>query len=949
MNEPLQDAILNGLYDQAYPGHELLSPKLLQNNQNDNIWLTLRQELLSCRSFTWAVAFITQDMLVPLKVVLADLARKNVSGTLITGDYLAFNNPRVFHELMKITNLTVKIAPNTGFHAKGYLFDHENWETLVIGSANFTRAALLSNYEWALKVSSKENAALTEQIKQQLVQLDETSQPLTTTWLSEYEANWVSPKPNAIQTRFTPTKAQKITPNQMQKEALKELAGLIASRQKRGLIVSATGTGKTYLGAFAVKDFHPKKFLYVVHREQIAKKALESFYQVIGGDRKDYGLLTGHKHQFERKYVFATVQTLSQPEMLANLSATEFDYILIDEAHRAAAPSYQRVFAKFTPQFWLGMTATPERMDDQDVYQLFDYNLAYEIRLRGALENKMLAPFHYVGVEDYEVDGESIDETTNLRRLLAPKRVDYVLKQLDYYGYCGKQAKGLIFCSRQEEARELAQIFTAKNHPAIALTNEDSEKRRMQVVKQLEQGNIEYIVTVDLFNEGIDIPALNQIIMLRNTQSSIVFIQQLGRGLRKYPGKDYVTVIDFIGNYKNNYLIPISLNQDNSRDLDKAREESKLPGFIDVSTINFSQVASAKILASLDRIKLDSMKELRQSYLDLKEKIGRPPLLLDFYHYGSTSPMVFANNHALKHYGQFLVKMGESVALNKEQSAILSFVTKELLNGKRPHELVLLQLLLEKDKVTQSEFEEALAKYNAYINPAVLNSVEDILTLSFFDIKQGKTTKKEQYGNHALIERPDLFTYLLAPELKQALHDSQDFYRLFLDAVKTGLALNQDYDNQEQFTLYQQYDRKDACRLLNWPKDVSAPMYGYRVDKNETPIFITYKKDSAKKRSALYHNTLEDGRSLRWYTRSPRHLDSDEVKRLLNTPDMKLHIFVKKSDAIGKQFFYLGQANIQKETVKEEQLGPKKKATVGMNLLLNKPLQAKMYELLFAD
>ena len=949
MNEPLQDAILNGLYDQSYPGHELLSPKLLQNNQNDNIWLTLRQELLSCRSFTWAVAFITQDMLVPLKVVLADLARKNVSGTLITGDYLAFNNPRVFHELMKITNLTVKIAPNTGFHAKGYLFDHENWETLVIGSANFTRAALLSNYEWALKVSSKENAALTEQIKQQLVQLDETSQPLTTAWLSEYEANWVSPKPNAIQTRFTPTKIQKITPNQMQKEALKELTGLIASGQKRGLIVSATGTGKTYLGAFAVKDFHPKKFLYVVHREQIAKKALESFYQVIGGDRKDYGLLTGHKHQLERKYVFATVQTLSQPEMLANLSATEFDYILIDEAHRAAAPSYQRVFAKFTPQFWLGMTATPERMDDQDVYQLFDYNLAYEIRLRGALENKMLAPFHYVGVEDYEVDGESIDETTNLRRLLAPKRVDYVLKQLDYYGYCGKQAKGLIFCSRQEEARELAQIFTAKNHPAIALTNEDSEKRRMQVVKQLEQGNIEYIVTVDLFNEGIDIPALNQIIMLRNTQSSIVFIQQLGRGLRKYPGKDYVTVIDFIGNYKNNYLIPISLNQDNSRDLDKAREESKLPGFIDVSTINFSQVASAKILASLDRIKLDSMKELRQSYLDLKEKIGRPPLLLDFYHYGSTSPMVFANNHALKHYGQFLVKMGEPVALNKEQSAILSFVTKELLNGKRPHELVLLQLLLEKDKVTQSEFEEALAKYNAYINPAVLNSVEDILTLSFFDIKQGKTTKKEQYGNHALIERPDLFTYLLAPELKQALHDSQDFYRLFLDAVKTGLALNRDYDNQEQFTLYQQYDRKDACRLLNWPKDVSAPMYGYRVDKNETPIFITYKKDSAKKRSALYHNTLEDGRSLRWYTRSPRHLDSDEVKRLLNTPDMKLHIFVKKSDAIGKQFFYLGQANIQKETVKEEQLGPKKKATVGMNLLLNKPLQAKMYELLFAD
>ncbi len=167
--------------------------------------------------------------------------------------------------------------------------------------------------------------------------------------------------------------------------------------------------------------------------------------------------------------------------------------------------------------------------------------------------------------------------------------------------------------------------------------------------------------------------------------------------------------------------------------------------------------------------------------------------------------------------------------------------------------------------------------------------------------------------------------------------------------IKTGLAMNQKYDNQKQFTLYEQYDRKDACRLLNWPLDVSAPMYGYRVDEHETPIFVTYQKDSAKKRNALYHNTLEDGRCLRWYTRSPRHLESDEVQRLLNTPQMKLLLFVKKSDAIGKQFYYLGQVDIQKDTVKEELLGPKKKAAVGMNLLLEKPLNTKMYELLFDE
>ena len=946
MNEPLQDAILNGLYDPKYPGHELLGPKLLQNNKQENIWLTLRQELLSCHSFTWAVAFVTEDMLVPFKVVMADLANRNITGTLITGDYLGFNNPKVFRELLKIPNLRVKITSQNGFHAKGYLFEHEDWQTLVIGSANFTRSALLSNCEWALKISSKNNATLTNQIAQQLHELKNNSMPLSESWIVEYEQNWVKPQ---SQSQVQLNEKAEIVPNKMQEEALHELKGLIDNGQKRGLVVSATGTGKTYLGAFAVKDFKTQKFLYVVHREQIAKKALKSFHQVIGGNLADYGLLTGHKHQIERKYVFATVQTLSQPDVLASLKATTFDYILIDEAHRAAAPSYQRIFAKFKPQFWLGMTATPERMDDQDVYRLFDYNLAYEIRLREALEEKMLAPFHYVGVEDYEVDGATIDETTNLRRLLAPERIDYVLKQLDYYGYCGSQAKGLVFCSRQEEARELAQAFSERKHPAVALTNEDSEKRRLQVVRQLEQGKIDYIITVDLFNEGIDIPALNQIIMLRNTQSSIVFIQQLGRGLRKYPGKDYVTVIDFIGNYKNNYLIPIALNQDDSRSQDKAREESILPSFIDVSTINFSQIASAQILASLDKIKLDSIKELRQSYQELAQKIGRRPLLFDFYRYGSTSPMVFANNHSLEHYGEFLAKMGEPVKLSRYESAVLSFVTKELLNGKRPHELLLLQLLLEKEQVSQEEFEKKLHDYGAYVNERVLTSVEDILSLNFFDIKQGKTTKKEQYGDQSLVVKADLLDYALAPKLAQSLLQNNTFKKLFVDVIKTGLAMNQKYDNQKQFTLYQQYDRKDVCRLLNWPLDVSAPMYGYRVDENETPIFITYQKDSKKKRNALYHNTLEDGRCLRWYTRSPRHLESDEVQRLLNTPQMKLLLFVKKSDAIGKQFYYLGQVDIQKDTVKEELLGPKKKAAVGMNLLLKKPLSTKMYELLFDE
>ena len=944
MGNILKEAILNGLYDKnENKGNEFISPQLVNNDDQDKIWFTLRQELMSCTSFTWAVAFISENMLVPFKLVMSELAKKGISGTLITGTYLGFNSPKVFRELMKIPNLKVRLSEEAGFHAKGYLFKHDDYQTILIGSANFTRSALLKNCEWGLKVTSHENGQLVEEVNDQIKVTLNHSHELTESWINEYEQAW-QPIKKVASLSLGP--AKKILPNRMQEAALKSLNALVKENAKRALVVSATGTGKTYLGAFAVKEYKPKKFLYLVHREQIAKKALESFYRVIGGNKSDYGLLTGNKHDFNKKYLFGTVQTVSQKQMLEQLDPEEFDYILIDEAHRVAAPTYRKILNHFAPKFLLGMTATPERMDKQNIYEIFDYHLAYEIRLKDALNEQMLAPFHYVGVEDYTVDGQVITETSKLKDLVAEKRVEYVLKQLDYYGYCGEQARGLVFCSRQEEARELAELFSQAGHPSCALTNEDSQKRRARVTKQLENGEIEYIFTVDLFNEGIDIPSLNQIVMLRNTRSSIVFIQQLGRGLRKFPGKDYVTVIDFLGNYKNNYLIPIALNGDKSRDKDQAVRESKLPQVIDVSTINFTEIASQRILASLEKIKLDSMRELRKSYEDLKEKIGKVPLLYNFYQYGTTAPTVFAKNHALANYGDFLKKMGENVNLSDYQNAALSFVTKELLFGKRPHELLLLESCLDKD-LTKTDFIDLLKSKDCYVNKDVLDSVEKILSLEFFDVKQGKTTKKEQYGSYPLIEKVNE-NYRLSRPLQEALNVNQQFKILFKDVLKTGLELAKEYNSQSQFTLYKQYDRKDVCRLLNWPKDVSAPMYGYRVGEKETPIFITYQKDSQKKRNARYQNTLENGHSLRWYTRTPRHLDSDEVQRLLQNKEMKLHLFVKQSDASGKDFYYLGTADIQKDSVKEEKIGLKQKSAVGMNLVLNHPLKQSIYNLLFS-
>ncbi|MEY8442621.1 DEAD/DEAH box helicase [Lactobacillaceae bacterium 24-114] len=945
MADIIKDAILNGLYSTNYSGDQTIAPQIVTNSSSSTIWEMIRNELLSCEKFVWSVAFVTEDMLVPLKLVLADLANKGISGELITGTYLNFNSPKVFRELLKIPNLRVRINEKDGFHTKAYLFQHEDYITICMGSANFTRSAMLSNYETLLKISSTMNGSLAENLVHYEEELRKFSHLLTEGWVEKYEQSWVKPTPHEIK-RTT----KRIAPNQMQQSALAALWEKQENGAKRSLIISATGTGKTYLSAFAVKEYNPKRFLYIVHREQIAKKSLNSFQEVIGGSKEDFGLLNGNNHQLDCRYLFATVQTLSQEKILEKLPEDQFDYILIDEAHRTPAPSYQRIMKHFKPKFWLGLTATPERMDNQDVFKLFDYHVAYEVRLKDALDANMLSPFHYVGIQDYEADGEIISETTQLNRLVATDRVKYILQQLDYYGYCGEQPRGLIFCSRQEEAKEIAHHFSVASHPAVALTNNDSGKRRQEVVAKLEQGELEYIVTVNLFNEGIDIPSVNQVIFLRNTQSKTVFLQQLGRGLRKYPGKDYVTVIDFIGNYKHNYLVPLALNDDTSCDRDQARQEIRFPPKINISTINFSQIASEHILASLAETKLDSMVELRKAFHQLNQRIGRIPLLQDFFDSGLIDPQVFVNHPLLPHYGTFLMKMGEKVRLSQWESELLSFVTKELANGKRPHELILLKKLIESNgELTKTHYQQEMKQRGVYVNDDVLKSVIDILSLNFFTVKSGKKLKKEMYGNRPIVKIMEN-KYQLLPAISQSLQNNQDFYKLMLDAINVGLALSKGYDWGKQFTLYRRYNRKDVCRLLNWPLDVSAPMYGYRVSEEECPIFITYRKDSKKERNANYNNQFQDGRSLRWYTRSPRHLDSTEVQKLLqgvdkNKQQIKIHVFVKQSDAAGKDFYYLGEAKIEPKSVREEIVG--KKAAVGMDLVLKDPLPTKINNLLF--
>ena len=942
------DQILTNSLIQENSNHsnQYLAPQIITNQPNDCLWQHLKYELLHCKEFKWAVAFITRDMLTPLKVVLKELATKGVHGALITGTYLGFNEPAVFRELMKISNLDVRIVTAPGFHAKGYFFDYDEYQTAYIGSANFTRSALIQNQEWNLRLTSMQQGQFIKQLNMEFERLQQQSVPLTYDWIDEYQENYI--KPQRLGSSSRTGQSTPIAPNKMQAAALNELNDLYYQQHaSRGLIVSATGTGKTYLAALWTKRFKPHRFLFVVHREQILLKAKESFYKVIGGAKNDFGILSGNQHHAEAKYVFATVQTISQMEKMKQFAPDEFDLIIIDEAHHAAAKNYQALLNYFKPQFWLGMTATPERMDNQDVFQLFDYNLAYEIRLQDALENNMLCPFHYVGVADYEINGQLIDDTASLKHLTATERVDYVLDQLDYYGDNGQPTAGLVFCSRTAEATQLAEIFMQKGHPARALTNQSSATEREKVIALLEKHQIEYIITVDLFNEGVDIPCLNQIVMLRSTQSSIVFTQQLGRGLRKYPGKDFVTVIDFIGNYRNNYLIPIALYGDNDGNPDRLKTELLTEDLVGVSTINFTSISKQVILDSLAKVKLNSLQTLKGEYLNLKQQLGRAPLLMDYQKFGTVSARPFIENPRLNNYAEFLKKMGEKVQLSEYQNQVLTFITKELANGKRAHELIVLRELIEHGHIAFDQLKQIFNSQHIYVNDAVIQSIVQVLSLAFFDVKAGKTTRKAQYGDHSLIQT-DLLEISLSSAFKQALtQNGTDFKRLVNDAIKVGLDFNQNYNNQAQFTLDQSYSRKDVCRLLNWEKDVSAPLYGYRVTDEVCPIFITYhKSDDEHQRSARYQNDFTANSVIKWYTRSPRHLTSDEVQKLLRGVDQgnqqtRIEIFIKRNDAAGKEFNYVGEGKIIPGSVHEEKIASnrgREKAVVAMEIRLKTPL-----------
>lgn len=933
----IQSGLSTAFLDKNISSNVLYRPQFISNDYKNGrkVLSTIEDELLHCDSFLISVAFITMGGITPLLQTLRTLEDKGIKGKILTTDYLAFSDPKALDKLATFSNIELKmyLVPDSknGFHTKGYIFQSNEIYKILIGSSNMTNTALTTNREWNTKIVSTKSGEFVSEMLDEFEEL--WNHPNTYSYnafIGAYRVHYEEYR-KVKQKEEIKLPSKQLIPNSMQQAFISSLRNIRNSNESKALLISATGTGKTYASAFALQDQNPKKALFLVHREQIAKQALQSYRNVFG-DTKTFGLLSGNSKDTDVDYLFATMQTMSKKEVYSSFDPNTFDTIIIDEAHRIGAKSYQEIMDYFKPKFWLGMSASPERTDDFDVYAAFDHNIAYEIRLQQALEENLLCPFHYFGITDFLTDGNETD-FTDFNYLTSNQRVDYIIKQTNYYGYSGERVKGLMFCSSKKEAAALSERLNLRGYRTLALSGEDSQEKREDAIDRLVSDTrsdyLQYILTVDIFNEGVDIPEINQVVLLRPTQSPIVFVQQLGRGLRKSQDKEYVVILDFIGNYKNNFMIPIALSGDRSYNKDNIRRyvlegERIIPGS---STIHFDEISKKQIFASID--KLSGIKTfIKESYKNLKYKLNRTPLLMDFLSNHEVDPLVILKEY--KTYYKLLESIDASSIekpLNDKELTVLEYYSSIIANSRRPIEAELLNQIINLYTIEPFDLLNQInSKYNTQFNMNHLNSALSNITGNF--IKTSAEKDKYTLLNSVILHNDDKLS--ISNDFKNILTNTQ-FKEYIQDLIDVCIEKNKSLRNKKKdtfgFIMYEKYSRRDVCQLLNHIKDDASTMYGMKQLNKNTCIFVTYHKaDGINGAEYLdgkpnYSDSFMDSQTFMWNSKIGNGPESKYMKEFTSGETKRL--FVKKSDGEGTDFYYMGTFEIDniKGTTKKNNKG----------------------------
>lgn len=972
--------IINGaktaLIDKNHESTLSLKPSLIVNDDDNKLSSILIRELETCESFKFSSAFITLSGVQPLKEIFNYLEEKNIPGQIITTDYFYITEPKAIKFLNNYENIEIKMFKheNKGFHTKGYLFKQSTGFTGIVGSSNLTSNALNKNEEWNIGFTSTYNGELLDNLNKEFNKLWEKSSNFEEFFI-EYESIYNKTR-SFNELKNLTKKAKKefssnennYFPNNMQKIFLQKMDALIERGETKAMLVSATGTGKTCASAFEVRRRNPKKFLFMVHRFQIANDAKETYKKVFNDPSIKFGLLGGGKKECKSDFLFATFDSLYSKKRFKSFKPDEFDYIVVDEVHKACAPTYSEIISHFKPKFLLGMTATPWRNDDKDIFKLFDNNLVHEVTLQDALDEELVCPFHYYGITDLEIDGKSIDDDFNdFNYLTSEKRVEHILKKSEEYGFSGDTLKCLVFCSSLKEAKELATKFTRRGHTSVALSANDSNEYRSKKIGELvdDNNNLEYIFTVDIFNEGIDIREINQVILARPTKSAIIFTQQLGRGLRRHDTKEFLVVLDFIGNYRNNYMIPLALSGINAFDRDNLREYvlKKTKIISGSSSISFDKISRTKILKSIDNPRLSMKFELKEKYHIFKRKLGNIPRLCDIQNANEFNANLIFKTAKFSNYYDFLKFCHENDEefkdlLEETHLSILSFISKELYNGFRPHELIILNILKYNKYFSISQIEKILKdEYGLENQLKQIISAINVLNLDYFK------SKKEKYPERIndLIEKnnsEDIFfkmnyDNLSNSDYKFKISNNFDeylknptFYKYLEDILEFSMKnYESKYKNHGIIKLYEKYTRQDFCRLYNWNYHDSNTIYGYKEKDNICSIFVTYEKDDDVKENLKYKDKFINNHVINWESRDislnkiKQKSEKKLIEKFINPDNIEFHLFVKKSNR-DDDFYYMGKIT-PREPIYPEENEPQ---IYKFKLYLDSPLPKELYE-----
>ena len=934
-----------------------------------NFFIYLKQELLNCKKFYFIVSFIRYSGIQLLISTLDELEKQGIQGEIITSVYLNITDSKALRKLLSYKNIKVKIYNNSSesFHTKAYLFEKEKYHSVVIGSSNISQSALYSAEEWNVKLTDSSFFNIYGKSLNQFEKLWHSNEAieLTQDFIDEYEKYKKSVNAqNTFDYRKTKIEQEnEFVPNSMQKRILQKLKETRINGNKKGLVISATGTGKTYLAAMDIKQFFEIKsnaknklfeindkksktsnikFLFIAHREELLENAINVFSKILKIDKNEFGRIYGGLKEIDKSIIFASIQSLRN--CYNEFKPSFFDYVIVDEFHHSMSDSYLKTLSYFNPKFLLGLTATPKRMDGKDILSLCDYNVVDEIGIKEALEEDLIVPFHYFGVNDYTINYDNIpykngnyNEKILLENLLLNTRTDYIVEKINKFGFDGDELSAVAFCQNIEHAFFMKEEFSKKGYKSAVITANTSSNERSEILEKFKNKKIEILCVVDILNEGIDIPTINLLLFLRPTMSSTIFIQQIGRGLRKAKNKDFVTIIDFIGNHKKDYLL---INYFSSEVGNKDTLFTKKEKIINEIKNQFSNIPKScyveldricqnRIIEKIEKINFSSKNILKEMYLDYKVEIGKSEdeflQIADFdtnielFQELCLKMHSFYNAQLQFEDSKIFKNENEKNPLNTTEIEFLEYLEKKITLVEPFTFLIIDYLATGKEYINNSDL---LNKYKEFFDIKGNFEKYYLLNRIFEELMEDEILEKTLYGYRFSKKYEKLFSNGKLNEKSTIKSNKKVNKSNFINRLKQliYLGLNEfkrndlDEFNENILISYKEYKRVELQILLDSKVPKGSWRAGYANTDKDICLFATIDKTHIFQENLKYDNSLFADDIIQWISQPKTSHNSSVGQMFIHHKEkgFKVHIFIRKYAFMNgnktNPFIYLGNA-----------------------------------------